>query len=384
MKACGIIVEYNPFHNGHRYHADMARKQTGADVVIAVMSGNFLQRGEPAILDKWARANAALANGIDLVIELPIEWSVQSADYFARGAVRLLQKIGCDYLCFGTEGEQLFDYQVFGSFVQENQKRIDQAFLQLVDQTMSYPQKMTEVFNRLYPEMNLDFSSPNHILGLSYAKENACYDRPMQLVPIARKNAGYHDQELPEQQIASATAIRKALSEKRAIDHYVPIETAKIFQSVSMQTWETYWPLLRYRLLSSETEELQTIYQMTEGIEARLIKAAKEATTFADFIDLVKTKRYTWTRLQRLACYTLLNVKTEEIKRQQAHLYLNILGSTKKGRVFLKEKRTLPLFAKIGKQEAQVAHLLIRSDQIYQLAPGVQEQNFGRRPYIYE
>lgn len=85
MKACGIIVEYNPFHNGHRYHADMARKQTGADVVIAVMSGNFLQRGEPAILDKWARANAALANGIDLVIELPIEWSVQSADYFARG-----------------------------------------------------------------------------------------------------------------------------------------------------------------------------------------------------------------------------------------------------------------------------------------------------------
>ena len=109
MKACGIIVEYNPFHNGHRYHADMARKQTGADVVIAVMSGNFLQRGEPAILDKWARANAALANGIDLVIELPIEWSVQSADYFARGAVRLLQKIGCDYLCFGTEGEQSFD-----------------------------------------------------------------------------------------------------------------------------------------------------------------------------------------------------------------------------------------------------------------------------------
>ena len=88
--------------------------------------------------------------------------------------------------------------------------------------------------------------------------------------------------------------------------------------------------------------------------------------------------------MQRLACYTLLNVKTEEIKRQQAHLYLNILGSTKKGRVFLKEKRTLPLFAKIGKQEAQVAHLLIRSDQIYQLAPGVQEQNFGRRPYIYE
>lgn len=131
-----------------------------------------------------------------------------------QGAVRLLQKIGCDYLCFGTEGEQSFDYQAFGSFVQENQKRIDQAFLQLVDQTMSYPQKMTEVFNQLYPEMNLDFSSPNHILGLSYAKENACYDRPMQLVPIARKNAGYHDQELPEQQIASATAIRKALSEK--------------------------------------------------------------------------------------------------------------------------------------------------------------------------
>lgn len=384
MKACGIIVEYNPFHNGHRYHANMARKQTGADVVIAVMSGNFLQRGEPAILDKWARAKAALCNGIDLVIELPIEWSVQSADYFARGAIRLLQKIGCDYLCFGTEGDHSFDYQVFGSFVQENQEKIDQTFFQLTDQTMSYPQKMTEVFNRLYPAMNLDFSSPNHMLGLSYAKENAQYDQPMQLVPIARKNAGYHDHELPEQSIASATAIRKALGEKKQIDQYVPIETAKFFHSVSIQTWETYWPLLHYRLLSSEMRELRSIYQMTEGIEVRFLKAAKEATTFTDFIALVKTKRYTWTRLQRLACYTLLNMKTEEVKRQQVPLYLNLLGSTKNGRAFLKEKRMLPVFAKIGKQEAQIAHLLIRSDQIYQMAPGVQEQNFGRRPYIYE
>ncbi len=384
MKACGIIVEYNPFHNGHRYHAAMARKQTGADLVIAVMSGNFLQRGEPAILDKWARTKSALSNGIDLVIELPVEWSVQSADYFAKGAVQLLQKIGCEYLCFGTEEEHIFDYQAFGSFVQKNQKKIDQAFLQLEDQTMSYPQKMTEVFNQLYPDMNLDFSSPNHILGLSYAKENARFDHPMQLIPITRKNARYHDQELPKQTIASATAIRKAFLEKKAIDEYVPAETAAFFRSSSTQTWEIYWPLLRYRLLSTETKELRAIYQMTEGIEVRLVKAAKEATTFAEFIELVKTKRYTWTRLQRLACYTLLNLTADEIAQQQTHLYLHVLGATKIGRQFLKEKKSHDVFAKIGKKEANIARLLVRSDQIYQLACGVLEQNFGRRPYICE
>ena len=185
MKACGIIVEYNPFHNGHRYHAQQARQQSGAEVVIAIMSGNFLQRGEPALLDKWARAEEALQNGVDLVIELPTAWSVQSADYFAKGGIKLLQALQCESLCFGTDSTSAIDYAAFGQFVQENQSLIDQTFHALTDKQLSYPQKMTAVFRQVYPESRFDFSSPNHILGMSYAKENATYPTPMTLASTA-------------------------------------------------------------------------------------------------------------------------------------------------------------------------------------------------------
>ncbi|OQO70861.1 hypothetical protein BH747_02345 [Enterococcus villorum] len=383
MNVCGIIVEYNPFHNGHRYHAEMARKQTGADLVVAVMSGNFLQRGEPAILDKWSRAKSALHNGVDLVVELPVEWSVQSADYFAKGAVQLLQMLNCNYLCFGTEEKIAFAYEDFGIFVRQNQYKIQQELQQLSDQAMSYPQKMMNVFTNLYPEITFDFSSPNHILGLSYAKENASYQEPMKLVPIARKSAGYHEETLTDQSIASATAIRKALGEERLIDDFVPETTAKLLSEEPMQTWENYWPFLRYQLLSSNLEHLKNIYQMSEGLEIRMQAAAKSATSFHEFVTLVKSKRYTWTRIQRLACYVLLNIQKEELLDQQSQRYIHILGFTKAGQTFLKEKKELPLFSKIGKKEAKIAHLMVRSDQIYQLGGKIPEQNFGRKPYSY-
>ena len=376
MKSCGIIVEYNPFHNGHRYHVEMARKTTGAEVVIAVMSGNFLQRGEPAIIDKWHRANEALQNGV----ELPVEWAVQSADYFAKGAVKILQTLDCDSLCFGTEEETSFDYSSFGRFVQENQDRIEEAFQELSDQTYSYPQKMTEVFRSLYPDITLDFSSPNHILGLSYAKENAKYVHPMELHPIRRKSAGYHEKIITDQRIASATAIRHALEEGKRIAGLVPPQTEEDLSTCSLQTWESYWPYLRYRLLSSTLLELTDIYQMTEGIESRMKIAAATADSFEDFVSKVKTKRYTWTRIQRLSCYVLLNIKKQEIPVQQNKNYLRLLGFTDAGRRFLKEKKEISIYSRIGKKEAQEAELLVRSDQIYQLGGNIPEQNFGRIP----
>ena len=380
MKSCGIIVEYNPFHNGHRYHVEMARKITGAEVVIAVMSGNFLQRGEPAIIDKWHRANEALQNGVDLVVELPVEWAVQSADYFAKGAVKILQTLDCDSLCFGTEVETSFDYSSFGRFVQENQDRIEEAFQELSDQTYSYPQKMTEVFRSLYPDITLDFSSPNHILGLSYAKENAKYVHPMELHPIRRKSAGYHEKIITDQRIASATAIRHALEEGKRIAGLVPPQTEEDLSTCSLQTWESYWPYLRYRLLSSTLLELTDIYQMTEGIESRMKTAAATADSFEDFVSKVKTKRYTWTRIQRLSCYVLLNIKKQEIPVQQNKNYLRLLGFTDAGRRFLKEKKEISIYSRIGKKEAQEAELLVRSDQIYQLGGNIPEQNFGQIP----
>ncbi|MGM0123869.1 hypothetical protein IGI37_001243 [Enterococcus sp. AZ194] len=387
MKSCGVVVEYNPFHNGHLYHLKQAREASKAEVIVAVMSGNFLQRGEPAIMDKWIRANQALQNGADLVIELPFEWSVQSADYFAKGAIQLLQAVGCASLCFGTDSEQAFDYEVFGAFVKENKEKIDQEFNSLEDSSLSYAQKMTEVFRKLYPEISLDFISPNHILGLSYAKENALYKSPMKIYPIFRKSAGYHDNQLAKGAIASATAIRNAAKNNQSTESYVPKETQADLLEQHVTSWEDYWPYLRYKILSTEVLELQQIYQVKEGLEYRIKKAATSSKTFDQFIQAVKSKRYTQTRLQRLACYILLNVKEHEIKTQWEKPYLHVLGFTKKGQAYLKERKKAsqyPFVSKIGKKEEEQYQLLIRGDKIYQLGINKAEQNFGRFPIKVE
>ncbi|MFD1902143.1 nucleotidyltransferase [Enterococcus termitis] len=385
MKSCGIIVEYNPFHNGHYYHAKMARELSGADIVIAVMSGNFLQRGEPAIIDKWTRAKEALAHGVDLVIELPFAYAVQSADYFAKGGVKLLQALECEALCFGTDSQNEMDYQAFGSFVSKHQEDIDQRYQQIKNNGMSYPQQMTEVFRQLYPQSGLDFSTPNHILGMSYAKENALYAQPMKLYPLKREQAGYHDLTI-HQEFASATAIRKAVfaNELDQIRQVLPEQVRLDLEASSNVSWEDYWSLLKYKLISNSINELQSIYQMKEGIEYRLQEAAKTSDSFSTFIKQAKTKRYTWTRLQRLSTYILNNVKQAEIEQVWQHSYLQVLGFTEQGQRFLKEKKKtsqLPLLTKISRDSGEQMSLAIRSDQIYRLGnSNISEQNFGRIP----
>lgn len=385
MKACGIVVEYNPFHNGHQYHACQAKKRSGADVVVAVMSGNFLQRGEPAIMDKWVRGKEALENGVDIVIELPFAWAVQSADYFARGSVKLLQAIGCESLCFGTDVSEAIDYEKFGTFVVTNKQLIDDKYQELNKERVSYPQQMAAVFQELYPELLLDFSSPNHILGLSYAKENATYATPMRLYPLKREQTGYHDIKI-YRDFASATAIRKTALENKLNEtqSVLPNETFRDLSRQTLVTWENYWPMLRYKLLSSSLEELRSIYQMKEGIEYRLKEAVLKANSFTEFVGLVKTKRYTWTRIQRLATYVLANVTNEEIQAVWEQSYLKIVGFTEKGQQYLKEKKRqvkLPIITKISKDNRRMLDLDIRSGQIYQLGgEKVAEQNFGRFP----
>lgn len=385
MKSCGIIVEYNPFHNGHRYHAKMARELSGAEVVIAVMSGNFLQRGEPAIIDKWTRANEALHHGVDLVVELPFAYAVQSADYFATGGIKLLQAMRCDALCFGTDSQTEMNYELFGDFVYKHQTEIDQAYQIIKNNGMSYPQQMTEVFRKLYPNSGLDFSSPNHILGLSYAKENAAYEWPMTLYPLKREQAGYHDTNI-YQDFASATAIRKAVLSERLnqIKQVLPEQVAMDLASSPTVSWEEYWPLLKYKLVSSSITELQEIYQMKEGIEYRLQEAAKTSDSFQTFMEQAKTKRYTWTRLQRLATYILNNVKQQEIENSWNHSHLQVLGFTEQGQRFLREEKknlVLPLITKVSKNLNSQLALDIRSNQLYQLGnPSISEQSFGRFP----
>lgn len=391
MKSCGVIVEYNPFHNGHRYHLEEARKESQADVIVAVMSGNFLQRGEPAIIDKWQRAEEALKNGADLVIELPFAYAVQSADYFARGGVSLLHHLGVDALCFGTDSSSDLDYEKFGISHIRNEEIINQLYQEIKNNGQSYPQQMTEIYRKLLPEWSLDFSSPNHILGMGYAKENAKFQKSMKLIPIKRVGNAYHDEEVSHQEFASATSIRKETlaGHLDALKNVLPENMIKTLSHSELIDWEKAWPLLKYQLLSSTTEELKEIYQMVEGLEYRFKEGAKKSNSFNEFMETVKSKRYTWTRIQRLCLYVLLQIRESQIKSVWDNNYLRVLGFNDTGRQFLKLKKkdlSVPLITNINQKNELLLELDIQVGRIYALLfEEYQEQDVYKMPiYIKE
>ena len=388
LKSCGVIVEYNPFHNGHQYHLETAREASQADVVVAVMSGNFLQRGEPAILDKWTRAKEAIENGADLVIELPVTSAVQSADYFAKGAVKLLQELGVSSLCFGTDSEEVLDYEQFARFNAENQKEINETFQSLNHLGLSYPQQMNEVYRLLLPDWPVSTQSPNHILGMSYAKENQKYTNPMALFPIKRQVSNYHDKELNGTKFASATAIREAVLSHQfeALGEVLPVETFNDLNESEPVDWEKAWPFLKYQLMVKSEDELKTIYQMVEGIEYRLKEMVLKATSFEEFVALVKTKRFTWTRIQRLCVYVLLQLTEEEVTQSWDNPYLRLLGFNKVGQAFMKQQRkivTCPVVSNLKKEHQKIAELDIRAGFVYELISGeTTKQDFYRIPHM--
>jgi len=382
MKTCGIIAEYNPFHNGHKYQLQEARKQSQADVMIVVMSGNFLQRGEPAIIDKWKRAEEALHHGADLVIELPIHWALQSADYFAKGGIQLLHALHCDSFSFGTDNTEAFDYPVFGNFIISHQEAFDASFQENNNPSLSYAEKMAAILAQDYPEFSLTKEQPNHILGLTYAKENARFEQPMTIFPIQRLKSSHNSVELTED-IASATAIRQAITRNETIREVVPAKTAEDLASYQVN-WENYWPFLKYKILASSLGELGEIYQMVEGLEYRLKSKIKQADNFEEYVELVKSKRYTRTRIQRLLCYVLLNLNDDTVKSAWQDNYLHILGFSDKGQQYLrqtKKKIRQPLISKVGQTQEQLMSLAIQSDDIYRLADDrITEQNYGKTP----
>jgi predicted nucleotidyltransferase len=247
---------------------------------------------------------------------------------------------------------------------------------------MSYAQTMTEVYRELYPQLLLTGEQPNHVLGLTYAQENAQYTNPMTSIPLPRIGASYHSKEI-HNEIASATAIRKAIIEGLSVEQVVPQQTTSDLQAYQI-TWNNYWEFLKYRIIISSVDELREIYQMVEGLEYRLKSLIYEANSFEEFVQAVKTKRYTQTRIQRLLCYVLLNIKTSDIKEAWESNYLHVLGFTENGQRYLKEKKAVidyPVLSKIGKKEEQAYKLTVRSDKVYQMANSdVLEQNFGKFP----
>lgn len=379
MKTVGIIVEYNPFHNGHLYHAHQARQAAKADLVIAVMSGHFLQRGEPAIVNKWARARMALENGVDLVVELPYAFSVQKAEYFSKGAVSILHELSCNSFCFGSENGRIGDFLLSAEQVEASSHLLNPLIRKHMSKGVSFPKAQTLAREELFEDtLPLDLSQPNNILGFHYVQANRTLETPMEPLTIKRQQAGFHEEALSDQPIASATGIRKAIHERKglkAVEQYVP---PSVFKELTryynyygqLHSWELYWPLLKYRLLSSSPSELACLYEVTEGIEYRLQQAARSASSFTDFMQAVKTKRYTWTRIQRMLVHILLNVPKEEMNEAlESARYIRLLGMNGKGRQYLNEIKknlSLPLITKAAAYKKELA-LDIKATEVYAL-----------------
>jgi predicted nucleotidyltransferase len=381
MRAVGLIVEYNPFHNGHAYHLQASKEAAEADVVIAVMSGNFLQRGEPALVSKWQRTKMALLNGVDLVFELPYGFATQKAETFANGAVSILDAVGCNSLCFGSESGDLSSFLQTIDYLELKQSRFNESIKHYIDTGVSYPKALSLAFHQLPDsEKYLDLAKPNNILGLEYIKALKHQNSNVIPLTISRKNANYHDQDFSSATIASATSIRKAIftdsDGKSAIDQYVPEPTKQLLKEYFhnyqvFHQWENYWSYLQFRLIHSSPEELREIYEMEEGLENRLLSAAQEAGSFNEFMEQVKTKRYTWTRLQRLCVHILTNTKKEEMAFiSERASYIRLLGMTTRGKEYLNKKKShfsLPLISKLSSFKGKEINLDIKAARIYSL-----------------
>ena len=363
MTITGIIAEFNPFHNGHKYLLEQAD-----GLKIVAMSGNFMQRGEPAIVDKWTRAQMALENGADLVVELPFLVSVQAADFFGQGAVELLARLGIDTLFFGTE--EVLDYQRIANLYAERGQEMEN-FVDNLPDSLSYPQKTQAMWKEF---AGLDFSgdTPNHVLALAYAK--AVAGRDINLHPIKRQGAGYHSVD-KDVDFASATAIRQHQSDQVFLERYMPSVT--LFEQTSKVSWEDYFPLLRYQILSNP--DITSIYQLNQEMAVRIKETIKKVQSVDELVEAVATKRYTKARVRRLLTYILVQARESDLPEG-----IHVLGFTEKGRQHLKSlKEQIHLVSRIGKEPWDV--MTQKADQIYQLGhPSIAEQNFGRVPIRIE
>lgn len=359
MTITGIVAEFNPFHNGHRYLLSQAE-----GLKIVAMSGNFVQRGEPAVVDKWTRAEMALKCGADLVVELPFLVAVQSADYFAQGAVDILERLGVDNLAFGTE--ENLDYQHFSQIYADNQQKMVD-YLQNLPDNLSYPQKTQKMWET-FAGVNFTGNTPNHILGLSYAK--ACAGKSIKLSPIMRQGAGYHSLET-DVAFASATNLRIHRQDKDFVDKFMP--QADLFLGAPQVTWENYFQLLKYQIVTNP--DLTGVFQVNEELASRIRSAIRSVATVDELVDKVATKRYTKARIRRILTYILVGAVEKPLPEA-----VHVLGFTEKGQKHLKTvKKSVDIVARIGAKPWDA--VTQQADQVYQLGnPQLQEQTWGKVP----
>ena len=360
MKAIGIIAEYNPFHNGHLYHIQKIKEKYQDYPIVLVMTGNFTERGDVSVIDKWARTEIALNHGIDLVIELPYPFATQSADYFAYGGITLLEELQVEKIIFGSESNDLDSIKTIAEVQIENDE-FDKLVKIYSKLGKNYPTALSCAVKDLTGK---EIIAPNDLLGISYLKTIIKNNYKIEAECIQRTNE-YHNKELTNN-ISSGTAIREALKNNNSIIDQIPKDTISYYNSI--HTIDDYFDILKYKII---TEKDLSKYQLVEeGIEQTLKREITKAINYDDYIKRIKSKRYTYNKISRMLLHILCNFTKDKANQWKKLEYIRILGFNNKGRKYLnnvKKELTIPLISKITKNKNCMLEFEIETTNIYNI-----------------
>ena len=388
MNISGIIVEYNPMHNGHLYHINKTKELTNCDALICVMSGNFTQRGVPSSIDKWSKTKMALNNGVDLVIELPAIYSVSSAEFFSYGAVSLLNSLGVvNNICFGSEHGDVNDIYTISNILLKEPIEFKILLKTYLSKGIVYPLARANALydylikyrNDISPLLTDNFlNSSNNILGIEYCKSLIKLNSPIKPYSLKREGALYNSNSL-HNEFSSATAIRKFVKENGPIadlEGHVPIsvlaQITNLYSKNHKFTFEdSMFPYIKYKSTTS-INTLINLPDVSEGLDNKIIKSLQNNTCYSQAIQDMKSKRYTYTRISRILCQYFIGFDSFDSSnlRKLPCPYARVLGFNSNGKSILKsikENSNIPLYTKIPKQHNDTLKLDIQSTRAYSI-----------------
>lgn len=342
-KVLGIIAEYNPFHNGHLYHIRKSIEQTDADYVICVISGNFVQRGNTSIIDKWTKTKMAIAQGADLVIELPTVYATSSAENFAEGAIKILDSLGIvDTVSFGIEAKDLATLNNIANVVYQEPREYVTMLNHELSKGISFPKARENALmmylNDIKRYANV-LSGSNNILAIEYLKAMKKLKSPLQPIGIKREKVLYNDNIIVDD-FASATAIRKMIA-TRQFDDIIKVIPRTSYVLLAQELRKGHYVLdlskfqkeIIYVLRKMTVEEIKQLPDVSEGLENAIKNAANSCNNIVDLVNMVKSKRYTQTRIQRVLIYALLGINKKMMETARKTIpYTRILGYSEKGK----------------------------------------------------
>lgn len=347
-KVLGIVAEYNPFHNGHLYHLEKSKKDTGSNYTVAIMGGNFTQRGSASLIDKWSKAESAIQCGVDLVIELPVLYATSSAENFAEGAIKILDSLKVvDYVSFGAETADIEILNQCADVLYREPRGYKTLLSHELKKGISFPKARENALmmylNNIRTFANV-LSSPNNILGIEYIKALKKLKSNMQPISIPRYEAGYNDLSYTGN-IASSTAIRNMIKNDgfRALANLMPAPSyAILVQNIKaghiIPDISSFEKEIIFTLRKMDTQEIAELPDVSEGLEFAIKNAANSCNSMIEFLNIIKSKRYTTTRLQRILLYSLLGITKKDMDiSKKVQPYVRVLGLNKRGKFLISE-----------------------------------------------